>query len=139
MDGAPADMSQMTLRDVYLKPWKKFFGAGGRGAMLSHNSINGIPAHMHKQIMTGIIRTEWNHSKVFFASDAGDIDSITKFKIGLPAHARGQRSMAIPPTGGSTTDADVALLSINAGMVRPQHWSITCRYGQLATLDLTYG
>lgn len=69
MDGAPADISPMTLRDIYLKPWKRFFGAGGRGAMLSHNSVNGIPAHMHKEIMTEIIRTEWNHSKVFFASD----------------------------------------------------------------------
>ena len=56
MDGAPADISPMTLRDIYLKPWAKFFAAGGRGAMLSHNSVNGIPAHMHKEIMTDIIR-----------------------------------------------------------------------------------
>ena len=69
MDGAPADVSPMTLHDIYLKPWKKFFRVGGRGAMLSHNSVNGIPAHMHKEIMTKIIRTEWNHSNVFFASD----------------------------------------------------------------------
>eukprot|EP01043_Picozoa_sp_COSAG02_P048463 COSAG02_NODE_4762_length_5013_cov_5.204314_2_plen_119_part_00 len=69
MDGAPADISPMTLHDIYLKPWKKFFRAGGRGAMLSHNSVNGIPAHMHKEIMTEIIRTEWNHSNIFFASD----------------------------------------------------------------------
>jgi beta-glucosidase len=59
----------MTLHDIYLKPWKKFFAAGGRGAMLSHNSVNGVPAHMHKEIMTDVIRGEWNHSKVFFASD----------------------------------------------------------------------
>eukprot|EP01052_Picozoa_sp_SAG31_P018875 SAG31_NODE_1354_length_8661_cov_170.990306_7_plen_663_part_00 len=94
MDGAPAEMSEMTLRDIYLKPWKKFFAAGGRGAMLSHNSINGIPAHMHKKIMTDIVRGEWNHSEVFFASDAGDIDHISSFHIG----------------------GDPALLSITAGM-----------------------
>ena len=94
MDGAPAEMSEMTLRDIYLKPWKKFFAAGGRGAMLSHNSINGIPAHMHKKIMTDIIRGEWNHSDVFFASDAGDIDHISGFHIA----------------------GDPAVLSITAGM-----------------------
>jgi len=94
MDGAPAEMSEMTLRDIYLKPWKKFFAVGGRGAMLSHNSINGIPAHMHKKIMTDIIRGKWNHSDVFFASDAGDIDHISGFHIG----------------------GDPALLSITAGM-----------------------
>jgi beta-glucosidase len=27
MDGAPADISPMTLHDIYLKPWKKFFRA----------------------------------------------------------------------------------------------------------------
>ena len=48
--------------------------------MLSHNSVNGIPAHMNKEIMTTIIRQQWNHSKVFFASDYRDIDGITGFK-----------------------------------------------------------
>ena len=31
--------------------------------------------------MTDIIRTEWNHSNVFFASDYQDIDAIMKFKM----------------------------------------------------------
>ena len=65
--------------------------------VLSHNSINGIPAHMHKKIMTTIIREEWNHSKVFFASDCNDIDQISGFHMG---HG----------------PADVAVLSIMAGM-----------------------
>ena len=65
--------------------------------VLSHNSINGIPAHMHKKIMTTIIREEWNHSKVFFASDCNDIDQISGFHMGHGA-------------------ADVAVLSIMAGM-----------------------
>lgn len=97
MDGAPADVSPQTLHDVYLKPWKKFFAAGGRGAMLSHNSINGIPAHMHNEIMTDTIRGRWNHSRVFFASDFGDIDRITGFNM-----------------AGSLQDA--AVLAIKAGM-----------------------
>ena len=37
-------------------------------AMCSHNSVNGIPAHMSKELMTDIIRGEWNHSNVFFGT-----------------------------------------------------------------------
>ena len=96
-DGAPADMSPMTLHDVYLRPWRMFFAAGGRGAMLSHNSINGIPAHMSHEIMTEIIRTAWNHSKVFFASDFNDIDDIVHFNV-------------------ASTLQEAAVLAANAGM-----------------------
>ena len=97
MDGAPADVSPMTLHDIYLKPWKKFFAAGGRGAMCSHNSVNGIPAHMSKELMTDIIRGDWNHSNVFFASDFHDIDAIMGFKM-------------------AATLEDAGILAANAGM-----------------------
>ncbi len=96
-DGAPADMSPMTLHDVYLRPWRMFFAAGGRGAMLSHNSINGIPAHMSHEIMTEVIRTAWNHSNVFFASDFNDVDDIMKFNV-------------------ASTLEDAAVLAANAGL-----------------------
>lgn len=74
-------VSAMTLHDVYLRPWKAFFAAGGRGAMLSHNSLNGIPMHMHHEVMTDIVRGAWGHPNVFFASDFRDIDAIVSFRM----------------------------------------------------------
>ena len=41
-DGNSADISEKTLHDVYLRPWKAFIQNGGRGMMLAHNELNGI-------------------------------------------------------------------------------------------------
>jgi hypothetical protein len=38
VDGAPADVSIATLYDVYMRPWKAYVEAGGRGAMAAHNT-----------------------------------------------------------------------------------------------------
>jgi beta-glucosidase len=50
-DGAAADLSTRTLHDVYLRPWREYAAAGGRGAMLSHNAINDVPAHANQELM----------------------------------------------------------------------------------------
>ena len=57
-DGAPADVSTPTLYDVYLKPWRAYIKAGGRGAMAAHNSINNQPCHTSKWLLTSILREE---------------------------------------------------------------------------------
>ena len=31
------------LHDIYLRPWRRYAAAGGRGAMLAHNAINDVP------------------------------------------------------------------------------------------------
>ena len=33
LNGAPAELSERTLREWYLRPWKAFAQAGGKGAM----------------------------------------------------------------------------------------------------------
>jgi beta-glucosidase len=50
-DGAPADISERTLHDVYLRPWREYALAGGRGAMLAHNAINAVPCHSSADLM----------------------------------------------------------------------------------------
>ena len=40
-DGAPADVSEKTLFDVYLKPWLGFVATGGRGIMMAHGEVGG--------------------------------------------------------------------------------------------------
>lgn len=57
-DGAPADVSIPTLYDIYLKPWAAYVAAGGRGAMASHNSVNGQPCHSSKWLLTDVFRNE---------------------------------------------------------------------------------
>ncbi len=44
-DGYTVSKSGRELREVYLKPWREFVAAGGRGAMVSHPAVNGVPMH----------------------------------------------------------------------------------------------
>jgi beta-glucosidase len=71
-DGMAADMSERTLHDIYLKPWKRYAEAGGRAAMLAHNSINDVPCHSSAYLM-GQLRSWGNFSNAFMASDMCDI------------------------------------------------------------------
>ena len=56
-----ADVSERTLRDVYLPP---FFGAACAGAatfMASFNEIAGVPSHANRHLLTDILRDEWKY------------------------------------------------------------------------------
>jgi len=72
---SPMDISERSLREIYLKPFKRAVDAGVYSVMAAHNEINGIPAHMHKQLLTGLMRNEFNF-KGFYISDWLDINRI---------------------------------------------------------------
>src|SRR5579871_1244834 len=52
------DMSEMTLRQVYLKPYHAAVDAGVATVMTSFNSINGVPATANPLTLTQILRKE---------------------------------------------------------------------------------
>ena len=69
------DLSDRSLREIYLKPYERAIDAGVYTVMAAHNEINGIPAHMHKRIMTDIMRDAFGFSG-FYVSDWLDIERI---------------------------------------------------------------
>jgi len=59
LDAAPSDISDQLLFEVYLRPWRDFVAvAGGRGVMASHNSLQGVPNHANKRLLTDILRNQ---------------------------------------------------------------------------------
>lgn len=50
LNGGAAELSERTLREWYLRPWRAFAKAGGKGAMTSHNTILGQPAHANSYV-----------------------------------------------------------------------------------------
>jgi beta-glucosidase len=54
------DMSDRTLRETYLPPYKAAIDAGAATVMTSFNEIDGIPATGNHYLMTDILRKEWN-------------------------------------------------------------------------------
>ena len=72
LNAAPMDVSERTLKEVFLPPFKKAIDAGVYSIMAAHNELNGIPCHMHKGLMKDLFRDQWDF-KGFYVSDWMDI------------------------------------------------------------------
>lgn len=73
-NGAPADLSERTLREVFFPPFKTALQQGGDwNVMMAHNELNGIPCHINHWLMTDVLRKEWGF-KGFVVSDWMDIE-----------------------------------------------------------------
>jgi len=58
------DISERTLRDIYLPPFKAAFDAGAGTVMSSFNEISGVPSSANHQLLTQILRMEWDFDGV---------------------------------------------------------------------------
>lgn len=75
-NAAPMDVSEQTLRDVYIPPYKAAIEeANVFTVMAAHNELNGVPCHANKWLMTDLIRGEMGF-KGFVVSDWMDVERI---------------------------------------------------------------
>ena len=76
LDYNTVDMSERTLREVYLKPYKAAFDAGALSAMASFNEISGIPATGNHWLQTEVLRGEWGFQGFVVSDYTGDEEMI---------------------------------------------------------------
>ena len=72
VNGAPADVSERTLHEIFFPPFVGSIENGVYTIMPAHNEINGIPAHAHEEYLTDLMRGEWGFDG-FYISDWMDI------------------------------------------------------------------
>ncbi len=116
------DLSERTLREVYLLPYRAALDAGAATVMTSFNEIGGIPSTASPWLMTTLLRREWgfrgfvvsdwtavaellNHGVAGSRADAGklaleagvDMDMVSRIYVDdLPALVRsGRISVAV--------------------------------------------
>ena len=53
------DVSERTLREVYLPPFKAALDAGALSVMTSFSDVNGVPATANRFLLKQILRGEW--------------------------------------------------------------------------------
>jgi beta-glucosidase len=76
LDYNVVDVSERTLREVYLQPYKAGVDAGALSVMASFNELSGIPATGNHWLQTEVLRGEWGF-KGFVVSDyTGDEEMI---------------------------------------------------------------
>ena len=90
------DISERTLREVYLPPFRAAFDAGAVTTMSAFNEIAGVPASGSEELLTDILKREWGFDG-FVVSDYTSEQE-------LIAH------------GFAADDRDAARIAFNAGV-----------------------
>ncbi|HPD87445.1 MAG TPA: glycoside hydrolase family 3 N-terminal domain-containing protein, partial [Proteiniphilum sp.] len=91
-----AELSEHTLRNIYLPPYEAAAKAGVGTFMTSFNEINGVPATADRWLMADILRDEWGF-KGFVVSDYTGVNELV-------------------PHGVAVDEQHAAELAINAGI-----------------------
>ena len=95
-DYSTTDMSERTLREIYLPPFKAAVDAGVWTIMTAFNALNGTPATASRWLLTDILRKEWGF-RGFVDSDYEAIEQLI-------------------PHGVAGSPLDAALQAIRAGV-----------------------
>ncbi|MDP1028584.1 glycoside hydrolase family 3 N-terminal domain-containing protein [Sphingomonas sp. KR1UV-12] len=76
LDYNVVDLSERTLREVYLPPYKAGFDAGAMSGMASFNEINGVPSHGNPWLLDKVLRDEWKFPGIVVGDYTGDEEMI---------------------------------------------------------------
>jgi beta-glucosidase len=74
-NAAPTDISERSLHEFHLPPYKAGVEAGAFTVMTAHNELNGVPCHAHEYLMTDLLRKKWGFNG-FYVSDWMDIERL---------------------------------------------------------------
>ncbi|RSK27681.1 beta-glucosidase [Bacillus sp. HMF5848] len=77
-DRQPADISERTLREIYLPPFEAAFNAGVDTVMVNSAEVNGVPVHASKGLLTDLLRDELHFNGVIL-SDWEDVHKLTDY------------------------------------------------------------
>ncbi len=77
-NAAPGNISERTIREEFLPPFKAAVQEAGVGAvMASYNEIDGIPAHINHWLLQTVLRDEWGYQG-FVTSDGFGVPQIIR-------------------------------------------------------------
>jgi beta-glucosidase len=75
-----AEISERTLREIYLPPFKAAVDAGAWTLMSAFDDIAGIPSSAHRWLLTDVLRGEWGF-KGFVVSDWDAIGELQNHRV----------------------------------------------------------
>jgi beta-glucosidase len=75
LNGAPSELSERTLHELYYPPFERAVKAGVFTLMPSHNEVNGVPCHADEDLLNRRLRQEWGF-RGFVISDWLDIERL---------------------------------------------------------------
>lgn len=91
LDYNTVDISERTLREVYLPPFRAALDAGVLSFMASFNEISGVPSTGNAWLMETLLRGEWGYQGFVVSDYTGDMEMIAH---GFAADARDAARLA---------------------------------------------
>jgi beta-glucosidase len=82
-----AEVSERTLREIYLPPFRAAVEAGAGAVMAAFNEVAGIPMHAHRRLLTDVLRGEWGFDGVVVSDFTGVQELIAHGVAATPAEA----------------------------------------------------
>jgi len=76
LDYGPADISERTLREIYLPPFRAAVDAGAMSLMASFNEISGIPSTGNSWLLRDVLRAEWGFQGIVVSDYTGDEEMV---------------------------------------------------------------
>jgi beta-glucosidase len=70
------DVSERTLREVYLPPFKAAVEAGVGSVMAAFNEVSGVPMHANGSLINDVLRREWGWNGVLVSDYTGVMELI---------------------------------------------------------------
>lgn len=71
-----ADLSERTLYEVHLPPFKAAVDAGAESVMAAFNEVAGVPMHAHRGLIEGVLRGQWGWDGVLVSDYTGVMELI---------------------------------------------------------------
>jgi beta-glucosidase len=91
-----ADISERTLHELYLPPFKAAVDAGAQSMMASFNEVAGVPMHAHRALIEDLLRKAWGWDGLMVSDYTG--------------------VMELMPHGVAATPEDAGRLALHAGV-----------------------
>lgn len=76
LDYNSAELSEHTLRDVYLPPFRAAVSAGAASVMTAFNDIAGVPANANPWLLRRVLREEWGFDGITVSDYTADRELI---------------------------------------------------------------
>ncbi|WP_372016342.1 beta-glucosidase BglX [Pseudoxanthomonas sp. 10H] len=76
MDYNYVEISEGTLHDVHLPPFKAALDAGALAVMTAFNDINGVPASANHALLTGLLREQWQFPGLVVSDYTADMELV---------------------------------------------------------------
>jgi beta-glucosidase len=70
------DISERTLREIYLPPFRAAVDAGAESVMGAFNEVSGIPMHAHEELNNRVLRDEWGWDGLYVSDYTGVMELI---------------------------------------------------------------